>query len=83
MRSLSKVSTFNQQISAKSVGTRIKKPILNDIIYIFCNLKALIRIILRKMRKLEVLHGGRFNTFSNSVHPQRESNPRSQRLKGA
>ena len=41
MRSLRKVSTFNQQISAKSAGTRNKKPILTDIIYIFCNLKAL------------------------------------------
>ncbi len=32
VRSLRKVSTFNQQISAKSVGTRNKKLILNDII---------------------------------------------------
>ncbi len=40
MRSLRKVSSFNQPISAKSAGTRNKKPILNDTIYIFCNLKA-------------------------------------------
>ncbi len=39
VRSLRKVSTFNQQISSKSAATRNKKPILNDIIYIFCNLK--------------------------------------------
>ncbi len=38
-----------QQISAKSAGTRNKKPIFNVIIYIFCNLKALNRIILRKI----------------------------------
>ena len=31
VRSLKKVSTFNQQISAKSAGTRNKKLILNDI----------------------------------------------------
>ncbi len=49
VRSLRKVSTFSQQISAKSAGSRNKKPILNDIICIFCNLKALIRIILRKI----------------------------------
>ena len=49
VRSLRKVSTFSQQISAKSAGTRNKKPILNDIICIFCNLKALIHIILRKI----------------------------------
>ena len=49
VRSLRKVSIFNQQISAKSAGTGNKKPILNDIIHIFCSLKALIRIILRKI----------------------------------
>ena len=62
-----KVSTFNQQINAKSAGTGNKKPILNDIIYVFCNLKALTRIILRKVWKLEILHGGRLNTFCNLV----------------
>ena len=41
VRSLRKVSSFKQQISAKSAGTRNKKPILNDRICIFCNLKAL------------------------------------------
>ena len=49
VRLLRKVSTFNQQSSAESAGTRNKKPILNDTIYIFCNLKALIRIILRNI----------------------------------
>ena len=66
MRSLKKVSTFNQQISAKSAGTRNTKPILNDIIYLFCNLKVLTRVILRKISNLEILHGGRLNTFCNS-----------------
>ena len=49
VRSSRKVLTFNQQISAKSARTRNKKPILNDIIYIFCNLKAVVRIILRNI----------------------------------
>ncbi len=49
MRSLRKVLTFNKQMSAKSAETGNKKPILNTIIYIFCNLKALIHIILRKV----------------------------------
>ncbi len=49
MRSLRKISTFNQQISAKSAGTRNTKPILNDIIDLFCNLKASTRVILRKI----------------------------------
>ncbi len=31
VRSLRKVSNFNQQISAKSAGTKNKKPMLNDI----------------------------------------------------
>ena len=57
----------SQQISAKSAETRNKKPIFNVIIYIFCNLNALNRIILRKIWKLEILHGGRLNTFCNSV----------------
>ncbi len=48
VRLVREVSTFNQQISAKSAGTRNKKPILNDITFIFCNLKALARIIFRK-----------------------------------
>ncbi len=48
VRSLRKVSTFNQQISGKSAGIGNKKPILNDMIYIFCRLKTLTRIILRK-----------------------------------
>ena len=41
MRSVRKVSTLNQRISAKSAETRKEKPIFNDIIYMFCNLKAL------------------------------------------
>ena len=75
VRSLRKVSTFNQQISAKSAGTGNycyyyyyhniltggltrkaifsralnKKPILNNMIHIFCSLKVLTRIILRKI----------------------------------
>ena len=35
VRLLRKVSTFNQQTSAESAGTRNKKPILNDTLFIY------------------------------------------------
>jgi hypothetical protein len=55
------------KIEKYSVGSKNKKPILNDIIYTFCNLKkAIIHIILRKVSKLEFLPGGRWNALCNS-----------------
>ena len=44
-----------------------KKPILNGIIYILQNEKAIICIILRKIWKPEMLPGGKLNSFHNSV----------------
>ena len=44
VRHMSRDRGWFQQNSAKSVGTGNKKPILNDEIYIYCNLKAITRI---------------------------------------